>query len=58
MDAVNAIVARLAEGRTLCVNTNNSPATVTISGDESDLLRGAQHAGKIDLPPYGVALVQ
>jgi beta-galactosidase len=52
------VVARVVEGRTLYVNTNNAPSTVTISGRKRDVLSGAYYADKIDLPPYGVALIQ
>ena len=52
------VVARVVDGRTLYVNSNDAPAAVTISGTRRDVLTGAQYAGKIDLSPYGVALVQ
>jgi len=52
------VVARLVEGRTLYVNTNNALATVTVTGTKRDALTGAAYAGRIDLAPYGVALVK
>ena len=52
------VSARLVEGRTLYVNTNNAPATVPVAGAKRDVLTGASHAGTVDLAPYGVALVQ
>jgi beta-galactosidase len=52
------VVARVVEGRTLYVNTNNAPVSVSIKGSGRDMLSGAQYSGKIDMAPYGVALVQ
>jgi len=52
------VVARLVEGRTLYVNTNNAPATVVVAGARRDALTGATYAGRIDLAPYGVALLK
>ena len=52
------VVARVVEGRTLYVNTNNAPATITIAGNRRDVQTGASYSGKIELAPYAVALVQ
>lgn len=52
------VVARVVEGRTLYVNTNNAPATVTIAGRKRDVLTDAMYRGEVALPPYGVALVE
>jgi beta-galactosidase len=52
------VVARVVERRTLYVNTNNAPAMVVVAGDKRDVLTGAAYSRKIDLAPFGVALVQ
>jgi beta-galactosidase len=52
------VVARVVEGRTLYVNTNNAPATVRIDGGKRDVLTNAAYRGEIALPAYGVALVE
>ncbi|HWU78752.1 MAG TPA: beta-galactosidase trimerization domain-containing protein, partial [Caulobacter sp.] len=52
------VVARVVDGRTLYVNTNNAPATVTFAGSRSNALTHKAYVGKIDLEPYGVALLQ
>jgi len=52
------VVARVVEGRTMYVNTNNAPVTVTFPGSRSGLLSHKTYAGKIDLEPYGVELLQ
>lgn len=52
------VVARVVDGRTMYVNTNNAPATVTFSGSKSGVLTHQTYAGKIDLKPYGVELLQ
>lgn len=54
----HGVVARVVDGRTLYVNTNNAPATVEVAGAKKDVLTGASYSGKIALAPYGVALVQ
>ncbi|WP_227698750.1 beta-galactosidase [Sphingomonas hengshuiensis] len=52
------VVARDVDGRTLYVNTNNAPAAVAFAGARKDALTGKTHSAKIDLEPYGVALLQ
>jgi len=52
------VVARAVDGRTLYVNTNNAPATVVVAGSKRDVQTGTVYPGKIDMAPYGVALVQ
>jgi beta-galactosidase len=52
------VVARVVDGRTMYVNTNNAPATVTFAGSKSGVLTHQTYAGKIDLKPYGVELLQ
>jgi beta-galactosidase len=52
------VVARVVEGRTMYVNTNNAPVTMTFSGSKSSVLTHQTYAGKIDLKPYGVELLQ
>jgi beta-galactosidase len=52
------VVARVVDGRTMYVNTNNAPVTVTFSGSKSSVLTHQTYAGKIDLKPYGVELLQ
>jgi beta-galactosidase len=54
----SGVVARVVERRTLYVNTNNAPATVALAGTRRDVLTGATYSGRIDLAPYGVALLQ
>jgi len=52
------VSARVVEGRILYVNTNNAPAMVAVAGTRKDVLTGAAYSVKIELAPYGVALVQ
>lgn len=52
------VVARVVEGRTMYVNTNASPVSVSFTGSRTDVLSGKHYPGAIDLPGYGVALLQ
>jgi len=52
------VVARVVQGRTMYVNTNNAPASVPITGDKKDVLTGANVRNALKLDPYGVALLQ
>jgi beta-galactosidase len=52
------VVARVVEGRTLYVNTRDVPVTVSFAGSRTDVLSGERHAASLDLPGYGVALLQ
>jgi beta-galactosidase len=54
----DGVAARTVEGRTLYVNTKNSPVTVSFLGTKSGVLTHKTYAGKIDLPAYGVELLQ
>jgi beta-galactosidase len=54
----DGVVARVVEGRTLYVNTDNAPKTVTIAGTKTGVLSGRRFTDKMDLPPYGVELLQ
>jgi beta-galactosidase len=52
------VIARVVDGRTLYVNTNNVSATVKVTGSKKDLLTGEAYRGEVQLAPYGVALVE
>ncbi|TCP96678.1 beta-galactosidase-like protein [Sphingomonas sp. PP-F2F-A104-K0414] len=52
------VVARVVDGRTLYVNTNTAPARVALAGKQHDILSGRASTDRLDLPPYGVALLQ
>jgi beta-galactosidase len=52
------VVARVVDGRTLYVNTNNAPVTVTIDGRKTGAITKRTYSGKIELPPYGVEVVK
>jgi beta-galactosidase len=52
------VAARVVEGRTLYVNTNNAPATVALPGTRTGLLTHRTYSGTLELPAYGVELVQ
>ncbi len=54
----DGVSARTVDGRTLYVNTKNSPVTVTFNGTKTGVLTHKDYAGKIDLPAYGVELLQ
>jgi beta-galactosidase len=54
----NGVVARVVDGRTMYVNTNNAPATVTITGSKTGVLTHKAYVGKVDLPAYGVELLK
>lgn len=57
-DTPDGVSARTVEGRTLYVNTKDSPVTVLFAGARTDLLTGRHYSGSIDLPGYGVAVLQ
>lgn len=52
------VVARTVDGRTMYVNTNDTPVTVSFSGSRQDVLTGKSYSGTVDLKGYGVALLQ
>lgn len=54
----DGVVARVVEGRTMYVNTKDSAVTVPFKGAGADVLTGKRYSGHIDLPGYGVALLQ
>jgi len=54
----SGVVARVVDGRTLYVNTNNAPATVTIKGSKTGVLTHKAYSGQLDLPAYGVELLK
>ena len=51
-------MARVVEGRTLYVNTTTSPASVAFDGTKTGVLTKETYSGKIELPAYGVELLQ
>jgi len=54
----DGVVARVVDGRTLYVNTTPSPVTVAFDGTKSGVLTKKTYSGKIELPGYGVELLQ
>ena len=52
------VVARVVDGRTMYVNTNNAPVTITIDGTKQGVLSGKSFTGTLDLAPYGVELLK
>lgn len=52
------VVARTVEGRTMYVNTKDSPVSIPFAGSRTDALTGKHYSGAADLPGYGVALLQ
>jgi beta-galactosidase len=54
----DGVSARAVNRRTLYVNTKSSPVTVRFNGTKTGLLTHKTYAGKIDLPGYGVELLQ
>jgi beta-galactosidase len=54
----DGVSARTVEGRTLYVNTKNAPVTVSFNGTKTGALTHKTYAGKIDLPAFGVELLQ
>jgi beta-galactosidase len=54
----DGVSARTIEGRTLYVNTKNSPVAVSFNGTKTGVLSHKTYDGKIDLPAYGVELLQ
>lgn len=53
----DGVVARVVEGRTLYVNTDNAPKSVAIEGAKTGVLTKKRYRGTLDLPPYGVELL-
>ena len=54
----DGVVARVVDGRTLYVNTNNAPAIVTFAGTKKGILTKKDYSREINLPPYGAELLQ
>jgi beta-galactosidase len=54
----DGVVARVVEGRTMYVNTKDSPITVPFVGNRTDVLTGKHFSGTIELSGYGVAVLQ
>jgi len=54
----DGVVARVVEGRTLYVNTDNAPKSVAIEGAKTGVLTRKRYQGTLDLPPLGVELLQ
>jgi beta-galactosidase len=54
----DGVSARTVEGRTLYVNSKNSPVTVTFDGTKTGVLTHKSYTGKVDLPAFGVELLQ
>jgi beta-galactosidase len=52
------VVARIVNGRTLYVNTTALPLTVTFAGTKAGVLTRREYSGTIQLPPFGVELLQ
>ncbi|WP_369979336.1 beta-galactosidase [Xanthomonas bundabergensis] len=52
------VVARVVDGRTMYVNTNDAPASVTFPGSKTGVLTRKTYSGRIDLEPFGVEMVQ
>ncbi|MEO8778018.1 MAG: hypothetical protein ABI389_05020 [Rhodanobacter sp.] len=48
----------MVDGRTLYVNTNDAPVTVSFAGTKRGVLRGSSRDGALDLPGHGVALMK
>jgi beta-galactosidase len=53
----DGVVARTVEGRTMYVNTKDTPVNVPFTGSRTDVLTGKRYSGAVDLPGYGVALL-
>lgn len=54
----DGVIARVVDGRTVYVNTTDTPATVSFDGRKRDVLTDRAHDGTLDLPGYGVAVLQ
>jgi len=54
----DGVSARTIQGRTLYVNSSNSPVTVTFSGTKTGVLTGKTYTGQVELPGFGVELLQ
>ncbi|MHA6720415.1 beta-galactosidase [Sphingomonas sp. RS6] len=52
------VVARVVDGRTLYVNTANAPVSVPFDGTRKGILTRRSYTGRIDLPAYGVELLE
>jgi beta-galactosidase len=52
------VYARVVDGRTLYVNTQNAVKEVAIDGRRSGVLSGQAIEGVLLLPPWGVELVE
>ncbi|MBY8827319.1 beta-galactosidase [Hephaestia sp. CMS5P-6] len=52
------VVARVVDGRTMYVNTTESPKAVVFDGTKRDALTGTAHTGTMTLAGYGAALLQ
>lgn len=52
------VSARTVAGRTLYVNTKNVPVSVTFEGAKTDLLTHKRYTGTMELPAFGVELLQ
>jgi beta-galactosidase len=52
------VSARTVQGRTLYVNSKNSPVTVMFDGTKTGILTHKRYTGKVDLPAFGVELLQ
>lgn len=54
----NGVVAREVGGRTLYVNTRDAPVALAVPGTHTDVLSHQRFSNSLDLPAYGVALLQ
>jgi len=54
----DGVVARTVDGRTMYVNTKDSPVSVPFTGSRNDVLSGKNYSDVITLPAYGIALLQ
>lgn len=52
------VVARTVDGRTMYVNTHDTPVTVSFGGTRRDVLTGMSYSGTVELKGYGVALLR
>jgi len=53
----DGVSARTVQGRTLYVNSKNTPVTVTFDGSKTGVLSGKSYTGRMELPAFGVELV-
>lgn len=54
----DGVVARVVEGRTFYVNTDNAPKSVAIDGTKTGIFSKKRYQGTLDLPSYGIELLQ